>query len=49
MALRRFCPICSTEVETRKRSCQECGYGSGRGQNTYGHSTEDLEWIYEED
>tara|TARA_B110000263_G_C14925485_1_gene336797 strand:- start:47 stop:430 length:384 start_codon:yes stop_codon:yes gene_type:complete len=47
--VRRFCPICSEEVEPRRRSCQECGYGSGRGLNTYVHSVENLEWIYEED
>ena len=49
MAVKRYCPICSTQVEPRRRSCQECGYGSGRGQSTYGHSVGDLEWIYEED
>ena len=44
--VRRFCPICSTEVETRRRTCQECGYGSGRGRHTHGHVTGRLEWIY---
>ena len=41
---RRLCPICSTEVEPRRRSCQECGYGSGRSEHTHSHVVGNLEW-----